>query len=389
MTRTLVVSLLVALLAGAAADTPAVPLSEIPSPRPDGWSVDLTGQIPADTLAQINRIGDDVKAKTGSEIAVVVVGTVGTVNTRGFATRLANHWGIGRKDVNDGLLIFVALDDHQAEIVLGSGIDDSARRGISEEIMQGTMVPRFKAGDPGGAVLAGAQACAERILGLSPEPVSVAPDPEPVQAAPLPLAQTQPQAAPEPYSTGPTWAVLAGLAALVVGAYGFIRFSPRRCPRCRDRMVRLSEEADDEYLAETEKTEERVGSVNYNVWLCERCGQVTKMRFAALVTNYAPCPACGARTVNYVRETVRPATSVRDGLVRITESCAHCSHQDVSTFTLPRLVQPAPYRPGWTAEGSTTSMMDFSSSTSSSSASSSDSGFSGGHSDGGGASGHW
>lgn len=378
------------LLAGAAADAPAVRLSEIPSPRPAGWSVDLTGQISSETLAEINRLGDAVKAKTGSEIAVVVVGTVGTVNTRGFATRLFNHWGIGRKEVNDGVLIFAALDDHQAEIVLGSGIDDPARRGISEEIMQGTMVPRFKTGDPGGAVLAGAQACAERILDLSPEPVAVAPDhPEPVQAAPLPLAQTQPQAAPEPYSTGSTWAVLAGLAALVAGAYAFIRFGPRRCPRCRERMVRLSEDADDEYLAETEKTEERIGSVNYNVWLCERCGQVTKMRFAALITDYAPCPACGARTVNYVRETLRPATSVRDGLVQITESCAHCSHQDVNTLTLPRRVQPATSLSQWTSEDPAIPVMDFSSSDSSSSASSGDSGFSGGHSDGGGASGHW
>jgi uncharacterized membrane protein YgcG len=60
----------------AAAPVRAITVEEIPSPRPAGWSVDLTGRISPTALFEINRLGDEVKAKTGAEIAVVVVGSV-------------------------------------------------------------------------------------------------------------------------------------------------------------------------------------------------------------------------------------------------------------------------------------------------------------------------
>jgi uncharacterized protein len=40
-----------------------------------------------------------------------------------FATQLANRWGVGRKDTNDGILILLAKNDHQHRISVGLGLE--------------------------------------------------------------------------------------------------------------------------------------------------------------------------------------------------------------------------------------------------------------------------
>jgi uncharacterized protein len=376
MTRTIIVSLLLALLAGVEAE--AVSVEAIPDPRPASWSVDLTGKVPIETLQLIDRVGDEARTQAGAEITVVAVGSVGGVDPREFANRLFNAWGIGDRARNNGVLVLAALDDHAVEIVLGSGIDGERNEQVSAEIIQSEMVPRFRAGDPGGALLAGASACARRIL-----------------EAPSGQGQTQARTSPQPLvrqapspdfqeSHGPPgwlWA-LSGITVLGAGLYGFLRFRPRNCPDCQTRMVRLDETADDEHLNAAERTEEQVGSVDYDIWCCESCGKIAKSRFGAWLTSYSSCTACGAKTAGRVTETLRSATYDHEGLVRVTKTCAFCSHQEVGTHTTSRLVRPTP-------SSSRTFSSSSSSSYSSSSSSSSGSGVGGGSSRGGGASGQW
>jgi uncharacterized membrane protein YgcG len=156
-----VLGLLLALAAGAAR---AVTVEQIPTPRPTGWAVDLTGTLPPERLAELNQLGDQVKEKTGAELAVVVVSSTDGVDANEFATRLFNAWGIS----DNGLLVFAALEDHKAEIVLGKGLDGETGRRESETVMQGEMVPRFRAGNPAGAIVLGSIGCARRILHVSP-----------------------------------------------------------------------------------------------------------------------------------------------------------------------------------------------------------------------------
>jgi uncharacterized membrane protein YgcG len=195
----------------------AIPLEEIPTPRPNGWAVDLTNTLPSERLAELNQLGDQIKEKTGAEMAVVVVSSTNGVDAHEFATRLFNTWGIGERGKENGLLVFAALADHKAEIVLGRGLDGEAGRRESEAVMQGEMVPRFRAGNPAGAIVLGAIACARRILHVSPihsgvdglgmvpeaapetapETTSYAPSETPAPVVPY---SPQPEPAPDPYA---------------------------------------------------------------------------------------------------------------------------------------------------------------------------------------------
>lgn len=355
------VTLLWIALSLAASVAGAVTVEQIPSPRPSGWTVDLTGSLPASTVAELNRLGDDVKARTGAELAVVVVGSTDGAGHRDFATRLFNRWGIGERGKDNGLLVFAALDDRAAEIVLGNGIDGDGNVRESEAIMQGVMVPRFRQGDPAGAVLQGAQACARRILDAGPVAESPAPE---TDWAPQP-AVTQPAVpAPAGRRGADGWVALL-LGALGLGGAGAaaaFALRPRKCRSCQTKMTLMDEALDDAHLDRTEQAEERVGSVDHQIWVCPGCGQTEKARRSRWFSGYRDCPQCRAKTLKSTSTTVRAATYTSGGLIRVDQACANCTYTNTYTQSTPRRQR---------------------------SSSRSSSGFGGGRSSGRGASGRW
>jgi uncharacterized protein len=350
------------LAAGAAR---AVTVDQIPSPRPSGWTVDLTGTLPAETVAELNRLGDDVKARTGAELAVVVVGSTDGAPHRDFATRLANTWGIGQRGKDNGLLVFAALDDRAAEIVLGSGIDGDGNVRESEAIMQDVMVPLFRSGDPAGAILQGARACAGRILETAPA------------AAPEPLAALPP--AQNPVASAPSQGLpCAGLSFLLFALGGVgsvvaafvVSLRPRRCRQCDLKMTLMDEASDDAHLDSAERVEEQVRSVDHQVWVCPGCGGMEKVRRSRWFSGYTQCPRCAAKTLHSATTTVAAATYTSGGLNRVDQSCANCSYRNSYTQATPRLRRSS--SSGFSSGGSRSS-----------------SGFGGGRSSGRGASGRW
>jgi len=384
----------------------AVTVEEIPNPRPNGWSVDLTGTIPAEALQQIDRLGDEVKAANGAEIGVVVIDSTGGVPSRDFAKSLFDHWKIGESNEDNGFLILAAMTDRKVEIVLGRGLDTPANNQTSTEIMQEDIVPLLRAGDPGGALLAGTRAAARRILGVAP-PVAETATPLPPQApaqepvAPLPSVETAPS------RSKPSGRFMAGAALAVLGLIGgayFLRRAPR-CGQCRTAMILLGEQEDDSHLTPAERTEERIGSVDHEIWLCTQCG-TTKKKSRNDRWWYSRCSSCGAKaacTTSWV--VVTSPTYSSEGERRMEISCAHCGHRSSSTMAIPRLVETrnddssrwsssssdysSVASAGVMAAASTYSDSSSSSDSGSSDSGSSDSGYSGGESSDGGASGSW
>ncbi|HJT31019.1 MAG TPA: TPM domain-containing protein [Pirellulales bacterium] len=395
---------LASLLAGVACSAAAlgVGLDEIPNPRPTGWTTDLTGRIPPDTVTALNRLGDQVQQQTGAQLMVVVIGSTQGVDPHQFATDLYNRWQIGQAGKSNGVLVFAALDDRKAEIILGDGVSTDAQVQASRQIMQDVILPKFKQGDPGAAVFHGARACAEQILGVSLEPLQaeapVIADQRPAPVLPAPAIANPPPPAPPvvvqrvaavPQHRSPigplAWLFggTGGVAAVIFGARKLWRYHVRQCVGCGAPMTRLSEAADDQYLTPGERTEERLGSVDYDVWSCGVCGQTQKFRYGAFFTRYSRCPQCRSKTKSSVKRTVRAATYSQGGLIEIEDFCHNCQYRNVRTHGTPMLTDTTTASTALWASGASTP------SAPSTSFTSFDAGAAGGHSSGAGASGGW
>jgi uncharacterized protein len=162
---------------------------------------------------------------------------------------------------------------------------------------------------------------------------------EPVE---LPSARSQSY---EPRSRGVIAAVLGLLAAIpvsVASIFGFRkwrRLRRRRCPACQTWMTRLGEAADNALLAEGQQTEERIRSVDYDVWKCGACGHHFTLRYPKWVSSYEPCPQCHNRTKSSTEKVIEAASTKSSGSALVVETCAFCAFHREHTKVLPR-IQP-------------------------------------------------
>jgi len=321
----------------AAAVAPAAPTD---GPRPASAVVDAAGVLDAEDTARLERLVADVRESARGDLVIVLIRTTLGRPPRAFATDLFNRWEIGTAERKDGLLILVAVDDREAEIILGDGIDSPDKVAASERIMGEVMVPEFKRGRPAAAVRRAAIACAAEILGAvgeAPEADAAEPD-----AGQLPPAQWR-QDRREPVSDGALPLALGGGGA--AGGIGLawyalrrhLRNRPRTCPHCGIQMERLGEVADDAHLADGERLEERLRSVDYDVWTCPSCPQVIKIRYGAFFTRYARCPKCRFATKSETVQRIRSPTTRSTGLEQIDERCAQCGYHARSNRVVPRL----------------------------------------------------
>ncbi|MHB8872710.1 MAG: TPM domain-containing protein [Myxococcaceae bacterium] len=163
----------------------ALDASQVPRPPRGRWAVDLTGRIRHPTLADLDRIAGEVDVGGGGQLGVAVVDSTSGAPHRDFATAVFNRWGVGHAGRNDGVLLFVALADRKAEIVLGDGLL-SVPTFETDRIMRDDIVANFRRGDPDAALVAGAHS----LAGLLARRVGAPPpsqDAAPVSAPELPV----------------------------------------------------------------------------------------------------------------------------------------------------------------------------------------------------------
>ena len=191
---------------------------------------------------------------------------------------------------------------------------------------------------------------------------------------------------------GPTpWFVGFGVLGLggLVWFRHFNRYRPRPCLVCGSKTVLLTEEQDDEFLDPPERLEERLGSVDYDVWACLHCDEVCKIRYGKWFTRYSQCPQCRYRTRSKITRTIVQATTTHGGRVRVDEDCENCPYHHTYSYSTPRLPKPSSSSSG--SKGGWSSGTSFGSGSSRSSRGSFGGGgrFGGGRSAGRGASGRW
>lgn len=104
------------------------------------------GVISANAAAQINAALLDLETKTSSQVAVVVLKSIGDADIFDFAQELFNLWGIGSTNSN-GLLILLVEDQHTVRFHTGYGLEGVLPDVVCKTIQREQMVPSFKAGD--------------------------------------------------------------------------------------------------------------------------------------------------------------------------------------------------------------------------------------------------
>lgn len=143
------VTCLLALLAFRVEAAPA------PLPTPIGLVSDFADVIDAATEARLTSRLQELKQKTGAEIAVVTLPTTQPDPVPERAVRLAEAWKPGDRNQDNGVLFLVSVQDRELFIATGYGIEGALPDGLVGEIRDRTIVPKFRVGDLAGGIEAG------------------------------------------------------------------------------------------------------------------------------------------------------------------------------------------------------------------------------------------
>jgi len=108
---------------------------------------DQSGVLQAEQLQQLERKLEAYNDSTSTQIAIVLQETTNGRDPYDYAMDLAKNWGIGQKDKNNGVLIFVATGDRKIRILTGRGIEDRLPDAICKRIINRILKPALKGGD--------------------------------------------------------------------------------------------------------------------------------------------------------------------------------------------------------------------------------------------------
>jgi uncharacterized protein len=128
--------------------------AQVAVPPLTGRIVDLTGTLSAGDQARLADRLEQFEVARGSQIAVLLVPTTAPETIEQFSIRVVDQWQLGRKGVDDGLLILVAKDDRTVRIEVGRGLEGAIPDAIANRIIDEYVVPRFRAGDFAGGLTA-------------------------------------------------------------------------------------------------------------------------------------------------------------------------------------------------------------------------------------------
>ena len=137
----------------------------IPVPKLTGRVVDLTGTL---TSPEREAVAAKLKAfetSKGSQVAVLMVPSIGTETIEEFSTRVTDEWKLGRAGVDDGVLFVIAKQERRMRIQTGRGVQGVLTDALSRRIIAERVAPRFKAGDFAGGIDAGVDAILKAIEG--------------------------------------------------------------------------------------------------------------------------------------------------------------------------------------------------------------------------------
>lgn len=212
--------------------TIALPALAAPTfPKLSGRVVDEANLLSPATEAALTQKLQTLETATGRQLVVTTLPSLQGLEIEEYGYQLGRAWKLGGEKTDDGVVLIVAPNERKVRIEVGYGLEPVLTDALSSVIIQSTILPRFKAGDMEGGVVAGADALIQQLS-------------LPDEAAKAQVAA----AAEQPRAEGPPRWILALLA------FGFVFMlinmmragrGGRRAMRGRDGRRRRRDDDDD------------------------------------------------------------------------------------------------------------------------------------------------
>lgn len=373
-------------------------VENMPNPKVinNGYVSNPDGIISQQTADQINQELATLQSQNGTEVAVVLVNSIGYSEIKSFATELFRKWGIGDKYNNNGLLILFVMDQRKVTFESGYGLEGILPDAICGRIQKNEMIPEFKNENYDAGIINGVKAVVSTVKGEKFEKKA----PEVAWSEILPIAVgvylivmlltlvwvnhivskirknkqlTSNIARYKAIKSEKSGIILiisvvipviaftaillmhlpVYLLVLLIGipfstlpanAYAKltmrkVRREPIDCNECGGKMHILSEKQEDAHLKLAQQFEEQLHAVDYDVFVCDSCKNEAIFTLDK-PSIYSDCPKCGTKAFIFKdKRTIVAPTYISGGTERTTYHCKFCGYEEHHNDNTPRLTR--------------------------------------------------
>ena len=119
---------------------------------------DTIGMLDATQRATLESSLADYAKRTGTQIGILLIATTEPEAIEQYGIRVADAWKLGRKGVDDGVILIVAKDNPKAlrrlRLEVGRGVQGTLTDAQSNRILQDVIAPHFRQNDFYGGLVA-------------------------------------------------------------------------------------------------------------------------------------------------------------------------------------------------------------------------------------------
>ena len=141
--------------------------AEVIPPKPQGPYInDYANVLSRSTVTELNRKLQDFENQTSNQVLVVIYPKMQSdSDINDYAVRVAQAWGVGRKDRKNGVVLFIFTQDRKMTLQVGYGLEGALPDVIAKRIIADEITPHFKSNDYNGGVRAGVDAIMKATKG--------------------------------------------------------------------------------------------------------------------------------------------------------------------------------------------------------------------------------
>jgi len=145
--------------------SPAWAQALVPVPALTARVMDQTGTLAVADVAALEQQLQSFELQRGTQIVVLVLPSTAPEDITDYTQRLGDAWKIGRREVGDGLLLVVALNDRRLRIAPAKALEGAVPDLAAQRIIDQVITPAFRQGDVAGGLRAGLSHLQARIEG--------------------------------------------------------------------------------------------------------------------------------------------------------------------------------------------------------------------------------
>ncbi|QYM80851.1 TPM domain-containing protein [Horticoccus luteus] len=121
--------------------------AEVIPPAPRDHFNDYAGLVSADAARSLDAQLTQFERDTSTQLVVAIFPTMQSDSSvDDYAVRVAQAWGVGRKDRKNGAVLFCFMQEHKIYLTVGYGLEGALPDATAKRIIENEITPQFRAG---------------------------------------------------------------------------------------------------------------------------------------------------------------------------------------------------------------------------------------------------